>query len=35
MPEFEKVAFELEVSTISSPKWAEYVFVVQWVSEQY
>ncbi|GAB7322414.1 hypothetical protein MBLNU13_g03364t1 [Cladosporium sp. NU13] len=23
MPEFEKVAFELEVSTIGSPKWAE------------
>jgi NIMA-interacting peptidyl-prolyl cis-trans isomerase 4 len=23
MPEFEKVAFELEVSSISSPKWAE------------
>lgn len=25
MPEFEKVAFELEVSSIGSPKWAEYV----------
>ena len=25
MPEFEKVAFELEVSSIASPKWAEYV----------
>ena len=25
MPEFEKVAFELEVSTIGSPKWAECV----------
>ncbi|KAM0694934.1 hypothetical protein Q7P36_005290 [Cladosporium allicinum] len=23
MPEFEKVAFELEVSSIASPKWAE------------
>lgn len=23
MPEFEKVAFELEVSSIGSPKWAE------------
>lgn len=27
LPEFEKVAFELEVSSISSPKWAEYVSV--------
>lgn len=25
MPEFEKVAFELEVSSIGSPKWAEQV----------
>lgn len=25
MPEFEKVAFELEVSSIGSPKWAECV----------
>jgi NIMA-interacting peptidyl-prolyl cis-trans isomerase 4 len=25
LPEFEKVAFELEVSSIGSPKWAEYV----------
>jgi hypothetical protein len=32
MPEFEKVAFELEVSSISSPKWAEYVFMVQCAS---
>lgn len=23
MPEFEKVAFELEPSTVGSPKWAE------------
>lgn len=28
MPEFEKVAFELEVSSIGSPKWAEYVLPV-------
>lgn len=25
MPEFEKVAFELEASSIGSPKWAELV----------
>ena len=29
MPEFEKVAFELEVSSIGSPKWAEYVLPVR------
>jgi hypothetical protein len=27
LPEFEKIAFELEVSLIGSPKWAEYVLV--------
>jgi NIMA-interacting peptidyl-prolyl cis-trans isomerase 4 len=29
MPEFEKVAFELEVSTIGSPKWAECVSITK------
>lgn len=30
MPEFEKVAFELEASSIGSPKWAEYVMSRSW-----